>query len=223
MLSLLLRLLILPSIISMEYNKVETGKLHGTWDFVKYAVTDKGQPVTVATWAQVTRQWPMELNNVFKSVPYDAFFWEVKPVRDMKAAQEQAMEFVVVDAPRLHQFARGKPNAQAFAEHFNEEATVVFNSLGGDSRLAAPTPRSSNHTAYTDLGIFAREGLLEQQSGLWKRVAHEFLIRLTTHKDVWLSTSGTGVAWLHVRLDSRPKYYTYTEYKDIESSARVDL
>mmetsp|Transcript_9405 Transcript_9405/g.21189 ORF Transcript_9405/g.21189 Transcript_9405/m.21189 type:complete len:541 (+) Transcript_9405:444-2066(+) len=26
---------------------------------------------------------------------------------------------------------------------------------------------------------------------------------------VWLSTSGMGVPWLHVRLDSSPKYYTY--------------
>jgi len=29
----------------------------------------------------------------------------------------------------------------------------------------------------------------------------------------WLSTSGLGVGWLHVRLDSRPKYYTYEPYK----------
>ncbi|MGI9175867.1 MAG: DUF6940 family protein [Rhodothermales bacterium] len=24
---------------------------------------------------------------------------------------------------------------------------------------------------------------------------------------MWLSTAGGGVSWLHVRLDSRPKYY----------------
>ena len=29
----------------------------------------------------------------------------------------------------------------------------------------------------------------------------------------WLSTSGLGVYWLHVRLDSYPKYYTYRPYK----------
>ena len=30
---------------------------------------------------------------------------------------------------------------------------------------------------------------------------------------IWFSTSGSGVAWLHFRLDSRPKYYTYKPFK----------
>lgn len=30
---------------------------------------------------------------------------------------------------------------------------------------------------------------------------------------IWLSTSGLGVYWLHVRLDTRPKYYNHDEYK----------
>lgn len=31
--------------------------------------------------------------------------------------------------------------------------------------------------------------------------------------DVWLSTNGVSTAWLHVRLDSRPKYYHYLPYR----------
>lgn len=31
-------------------------------------------------------------------------------------------------------------------------------------------------------------------------------------RPVWLSTAGAGVAWLHVRLDDRPKYYSYRPY-----------
>jgi hypothetical protein len=30
---------------------------------------------------------------------------------------------------------------------------------------------------------------------------------------IWLSTAGDGIAWLHVRLDSRPKYYSYGPYR----------
>ena len=30
---------------------------------------------------------------------------------------------------------------------------------------------------------------------------------------VWTSTSGLGVYWLHVRLDSRPKYYQHQPFK----------
>ncbi len=29
----------------------------------------------------------------------------------------------------------------------------------------------------------------------------------------WLNTEGGGVAWLHVRIDQRPKYYHYAPYK----------
>jgi hypothetical protein len=28
----------------------------------------------------------------------------------------------------------------------------------------------------------------------------------------WISTSGLGVPWVHVRLDSYPKYYQYRPY-----------
>ena len=30
----------------------------------------------------------------------------------------------------------------------------------------------------------------------------------------WLSTAGLGVPWLHLRLDTRPKYYQYGPYKN---------
>lgn len=29
---------------------------------------------------------------------------------------------------------------------------------------------------------------------------------------IWLNTAGAGVPWLHIRLDSRPKYYRYQPY-----------
>jgi hypothetical protein len=35
---------------------------------------------------------------------------------------------------------------------------------------------------------------------------------------VWLSTAGMGVAWLHVRLDSRPTYYGHRPYKTFDRS-----
>jgi len=30
----------------------------------------------------------------------------------------------------------------------------------------------------------------------------------------WLSTSGLGVSYLHVRIDKRPKYYSFDEYRN---------
>ena len=38
---------------------------------------------------------------------------------------------------------------------------------------------------------------------------------LGRQKKVWMSTSGLGVYWLHVRLDSRPKYYQFAEFANM--------
>src|SRR5437773_8006599 len=34
----------------------------------------------------------------------------------------------------------------------------------------------------------------------------------------WLNTEGTGVFYLHVRIDSRPKYYSWEEYKEFKAN-----
>jgi len=45
-----------------------------------------------------------------------------------------------------------------------------------------------------------------------QRLAREALARLSD-RPLWISTAGMGVNWLHVRLDSRPKYYRHAPYK----------
>ena len=35
----------------------------------------------------------------------------------------------------------------------------------------------------------------------------------TTNANWWFSTSGHGVAWLHVRIEPKPKKYRYDAYK----------
>ena len=32
---------------------------------------------------------------------------------------------------------------------------------------------------------------------------------------IWLSTSGLGVFWLHISLDSWPKYFTHEPYRNL--------
>jgi len=34
---------------------------------------------------------------------------------------------------------------------------------------------------------------------------------------LWASTSGAGVAWLHIRFDTRPKYYIHLPYRTLRS------
>lgn len=83
---------------------------------------------------------------------------------------------------------------------------MCFANLGGDARLV-PCPVGP-HEAYAHLARFVRGGLREQVDTLWRRVGEALIEWWSTPgtTPVWLSTSGGGVPWLHVRLDRRPKY-----------------
>ena len=67
-------------------------------------------------------------------------------------------------------------------------------------------------SAYGHLAAFVREAPQAQRHTLWQVVGAALDERIGV-RPTWLSTSGLGVSWLHVRLDSRPKYYQYEPYR----------
>ena len=139
-----------------------------------------------------------------------AFYWELPPLTD--ATFDDAAEFVLIEAPML---ARVPPERAPFAEQFERaggDDVVVFPNLGGDAVLVVPCPRGAE-AHYPHLAAFLRGAGKEQARALWRTTAQQML-RSIGKRPVWLSTAGGGVAWLHVRLDSRPKYYSYRPYRD---------
>jgi hypothetical protein len=163
-----------------------------------------GQALALLTGAPRFRNW---LRACLAEAPFEAFFWETPPCT--RSTLEQAWEFVLVDAPSL----RGvRPEADAFGEHYRPGLrAVAFPNLGGDAWLVAPCPgRGSAHSAH--LADFTRHADAETQDEFWRLVGQTALAR-TGDRPVWLSTCGTGVYWLHARLDTRPKYYSYGPYR----------
>ena len=101
-------------------------------------------------------------------------------------------------------------DADPFAEHFRPGCDVAtFDNLGGDATLVAPCPDCTGNFAH--LGSFTATASAERQDALWQAVGEALASRIGP-RPVWLSTAGHGVAWLHVRLDSRPKYYRHAPY-----------
>jgi hypothetical protein len=165
------------------------------------------------SYAEVVEQWqksrPFRVFFValLAEPPYEAYFWETPPVTRATAAR--AFEFVLVDSPVL---AALTPEPGGFAGHFTpSEAVATFANLGGDALLVTPAPQGPS-AAYAHLAAFARQAPMPQQHALWQAVGAAVARRLSS-APLWLSTSGLGVAWLHVRLDERPKYYTYAPYR----------
>jgi hypothetical protein len=168
---------------------------------------------------------------------FQAAFWETPSVRP-STMETQPMEFVLIDAPRLQKFAN-TADPSSFAEHFRhcnrptgeqqQPVGCVFESLGRDAILISPRPvaasTNSNRVNAAHLMAYLQTAPTEQRNSYWKTVGETYLGALQQHRKsdnnnnddndapLWLSTSGLGVAYLHIRIDRRPKYYTYDPYK----------
>ncbi len=170
----------------------------------------------LVSYAEVIDRWQCDGNfrdffiGLLAEAPYDAYLWETPPITRMTLPR--TFEFVLVESLDL---ARLSPDPVAFAQHFEaadiETGIVSFWNLGGDARLVAPSPRDSL-TTYPHLAAFARAAPVPQQHAFWRAVGTNVADSLSD-RPLWLSTCGLGVAWLHVRLDTRPKYYTFQPYR----------
>jgi len=146
-------------------------------------------------------------NQWVADAPFTACFWETPSVT--RHSLDQVFECVLVDSPAL---AGVDADRSAFASYFDATSDTVtsFTNLGGDALLVAPCPQAAEQV-YPHLAAFARNGPAAQQQALWQRVGECVAGRLSD-RPLWVSTSGLGVYWLHVRLDSHPKYYTWRPY-----------
>ncbi len=171
-----------------------------------------------ASYAEVIERWQCDGDfrdffiTLLAEAPYDAYLWETPPITLLSSTR--SFEFVLVESPAL---ARLSPDPAAFACHFEAVGAGIdvaaFSNLSGDALLLAPSPRVPL-IAYPHLAAFARTAPTAQQHAFWRAVGTKVADSLT-NRPLWLSTSGLGVVWLHVRRDSQPKYYTFQPYRSI--------
>lgn len=140
--------------------------------------------------------------------PFQAFRWETPVLTRDKLSRD--FEYVLVEAGS---FVHRRTDRQAFDDYFKNDPVVSFPNLGGDGLMIVPCPQISEDV-YGHFAAFLRGGPNDQILALWKTVGTQVSAYIgDTPK--WLSTAGGGVAWLHVRLDCRPKYYHYQPYRDV--------
>ncbi|MGI9168782.1 MAG: DUF6940 family protein [Caulobacteraceae bacterium] len=144
------------------------------------------------------------------AAPHPAFFWELPPIakRDLGAP----FEYVTLPAPELH---TAPADPRAFADELAAgppgQTVTAFANLSGDATLIAPRPLGRSD-AYGHLAAFVRGAPATQQHALLALTASEAR-RVLSDAPLWISTSGLGVFWLHIRLDSEPKYYAHAPYR----------
>lgn len=142
-----------------------------------------------------------------QTLPFNSFRWETCPFSN-ELLQRQ-FEFVVLDAPSIDRLA----DSTAFQKYIGttQKGVVSFPNLGKDAHMVVPTYRASS-VNYCHLASFSNTAPNLQQHEFWQEVG-AIGLELVTDVPLWLSTAGAGVAWLHIRFDSSPKYYKYSEFK----------
>lgn len=140
---------------------------------------------------------------------YQAFFWEMPPIR--RGRIEIEYEYVAI---RSESLTCCEADPDAYAAQLNDamKTVVAFPNLGGDALLVAPRPMAALQT-YAHIAAFVRAAPPAQQHALLQTLAGAIdQVLDKTERPIWISTSGLGVAWLHVRLDTWPKYYQHRPY-----------
>jgi hypothetical protein len=180
---------------------------------LRFRLFRNGEPLS---WSDVTDRWQNDRSfrsffiSLLVDAPFQAYFWETPPLTS--ATIDQKFEFVLVESQQL---ADVRANQSAFAKHFTSvepgASVVEFSNLGGDATLVVPCP-CGPLSAYSQIRAFAHQAPDDQQDQFWQRVGAA-IERQLGDQPVWVSTSGLGIYWLHVRLDSAPKYYTYEPYR----------
>lgn len=179
-------------------------------DTSKFRMEDREK---LLSYAEVISLWQNSTDftlffiDILKQSVYEGFFLEVKPVTLNSISD--AFEFVLVKSSVLPRIAADR---SPFEKYFTGNFPVVsFPNHGGDAVLIVPAPIGPD-ADYAHLAKFVRNGTDSQLFEFWKKVAQEYKKAIGTQPK-WLSTAGLGVYWLHIRIDSSPKYYRYENYK----------
>lgn len=139
---------------------------------------------------------------------YEAFYWEHPALQEEYL--EKRYECIL---QRSRPLERARVNEEAFQEHIHtSQPCADFLNLGKNARLVVPT-KQADTTGYRHLGEFIRTAQASQIKAVFQRVGKAMKQELSAEKMIWLNTAGLGVIWLHIRLDTRPKYYKTKHYK----------
>ena len=169
-------------------------------------------------------------NAALASCPFESFFWECLPL--CRDTRDKAFEMVTLDADEAQRKnwnrrldrstfdavreGKGQSQPHAFCSTYTrpdgvqiETRTVLVSpaDLGMSARGKGNPVSACKH-----IGIFVRQAQPEQQQILWREVGAQLQARANDLQPTWVSTDGTGVHWLHIRLSFKPSHYKHEPY-----------
>ena len=150
-------------------------------------------------------------NDILASCPFEAFYLETVPLSEINTP----FEMTCIRADKRDFSPLQRYMFEVVAMHKGEAPTAfVFpskTSSGTETNTILIVPSDIGGKTSTCLHIakFVREATREQQEAFWYTVTQELGKRSLQEEPTFVSTEGTGVHWLHLRLSRKPQHYKF--------------
>jgi hypothetical protein len=155
----------------------------------------------------ISSQFRQTIIDLFANYDCDSVYWEFPPY--YANAQHLNAEFTFVNTKGF-----GKANINAFVEYFDKSINeiVVFPNISKDALLISVSDNKNNEYDSHIMNFMKYHPSVETKHNLLKTIGENMLCHTNNAGPIWLSTSGKGVQWLHVRISTTPKYYKCVAY-----------
>ena len=160
-------------------------------------------------WSSILKKWE---SGEFPQIPNnikEPFLWRTSAINNKKD-----LDFKQEFTEDIRLKSHNRQDLKTFSKHFQKNKYAVsFPNLSGDTILVVPQPRSGKK--FTNIYHFMKNASQIQQKELWKLVARETRKMLKKYDNIWVSSHGLGVDYLHIRICSYPKYYEKSKLQKV--------
>ena len=106
-----------------------------------------------------------------------------------------------------------KPPASLLSPKHKNKYAINTKNLNGDTMQVIPKPRKNKE--FTNLFYFMKNADDKQQQELWKLVVKQIKKMLKKNENIWVSSPGLAINYLHIRICSYPKYYEKSKLQNL--------
>jgi len=160
-------------------------------DFSDFSVNEK-------SWNQVLTGWYETPPDNF---PNKSFLWNTSVINKYVDTPFEEAFLTDPTLPKDQDYSSFKN----YINRSNNEYVVAFPNLGNTAMLVVPMPK--NRKNFATLSDFNKNASEVQKNHFWKMVVKVIHVQKRYNENIWVSIHGHGVPYLHVRIDSKPRYY----------------
>ena len=152
-------------------------------------------------WETVLEKWKKGIPLSYPKKLNKPFLWRTSIYKN-KGKVKYNQEFIECSLLDVDQ---DYSDFEEYIKNSDDSYVTSFYNLSKDTILIIPIPKKNKD--FSNLKNFIDQASITQQKKFWKHVASIINYEKERHQKIWVSTHGTAVPYLHVRVSSSPKYY----------------